>query len=218
MIALLLALFGLVTPTPDSPIGLCDPVDGPRVKFSKADRDEVFVRLERACIRAGDSPEFCEWIDMVAFRESRGRSSVRHTRAEGENGIGALGLSIRWQAHRWPGDADPDFCLPEVSYVVAREIAIKAVRVYHAQTYLDVQAVYSGRVGKSVTPNGNRYNFAAPTNQTARISCGGLAKRGIRCHDKLPADFLAPSMPLAARRKFVEGLLVEAAASPTGPA
>ncbi len=209
MLALLLALFGLVSPTPDSPIGLCDPVDGPRVEYSKADRMEVYARIQTACVAAGDSPIICAYFDMVAFRESRGRASIRHTRAEGENGIGPLGLSIRWQAHRWAGDADPDFCVPEVSYAVAREIPIKAITVYHAKNVLDIQAVYSGRVGHAVMPNGKIWHYANPSDHTLAITCPGMKRRGFRCRTPITRKALGKSIPKRDRLEFVQGLLAK---------
>ena len=210
MIALILALFGLVTPTPDSPIGLCDPVDGPRVEYSKADRMEVYARIQTACVAAGDSPIICAYFDMVAFRESRGRASVRHTRAEGENGLGPLGLSLRWQRHRWPGQADPDFCLPEPSYAVAREVAIKALTVYHAESVVDIQAVYSGRTGSYRQPNGKLYHYADPSDHTVAITCPGMKRRGFRCNAHITRKALGRSIPKRDRQTFVEGLLAKA--------
>jgi hypothetical protein len=118
-----------------------------------------------------------------------------------------MGLSLRWQGHRWPGDADPDFCTPEVSYAVAREVAIKAINVYHAQDVLDIQAVYSGRVGHYVQPNGRRYNFADPNEKTASITCPGMKRRGVRCRHKVSRGDLGPSIPKAERIAFVEELI-----------
>lgn len=213
MLDLVLALFGLGAQPQPSPIGQCDPVAGPRVEFSKADRERVFDRIEASCLAAGDSPIICAYFDMVTFRESRGRASVRHTRAEGENGLGPLGLSLRWQRHRWPGEADPDFCTPEVSYAVAREVAIKAIAHYHAQSVLDIQAVYSGRWRCFETQKG-RECYADPSDHTVAITCPGMKRRGFSCNTAIGRKALGKRIPKRDRLAFVEGLMAKA---PTRP-
>lgn len=172
-----------------SPVGLCDPRGGPRVPFTPDDRREVRDRVLSACKLAGDAPIMCAFYDAVVMRESRGRSSIRHTRAEGEDGLGPMGLSLRWHADKWPGDADPAWCTPEASLAVARAIVRRAWVRYDAVDLLDVQAIYSGRWGCS-TLGGRRQCYADPSGRTRSIICGAMRRRGYSCHTKLkPGDF-----------------------------
>lgn len=207
MVALILSAFVFGQPAPASPIGLCDPVDGPRVEFTAAHREEVQARARRTCDAIGASGTVCDWIDTVVYRESRGRSSVRHTRAEGENGLGPMGLSLKWHAGKWTGNADPDFCTPEVSVVVAFAIAWIAVTRYHAESVLDIQAVYSGRTGHYIRPNGRKWYYADPNDHTQAITCPGMKKRGSSCNTPVSRKDLGQRLAKRDRAAFVEGLL-----------
>lgn len=183
------------TPPPlqTSVVGLCDSRAGEKVPYTAQDRQEVRDRVKHACEMAGDAPIVCAFYDAVVMRESRGRASVRHNRARGEDGLGPMGLSLRWHADKWPGDPDPDFCTPEASLAVARAIVRRAWVRYSVADLLDVQAIYSGRWGCWASSSGKRSCVADPSGHTRAIICKAMRTRGYSCHTKLKAsDFGAP--------------------------
>ena len=192
---------------PASAIGVCDPVDGAQHLWTPEAREETRRRVQRACKAAGASPLVCAYADAVVVRESDGRPSIRHTLGEGENGLGPMGLSLRWHADKWPGeDEDPMFCTPEASFVVAHAIMWRALTRYQATTILDVQAVYAGRWRCVDTAEG-RSCFADPTRQTEKAICKRMQLRGFSCHQRVTRKDLGRKIPLAKRREFVEQLL-----------
>ena len=206
MLVLSLLALLLIPPTPKgSPIGKCDPVGGPSLEFTQDDRDEVRARVAHACELSGDAPILCAAYDHIIFRESRGKSSIRHTRGEGENGLGPMGLSLKWQRKRWPGPGDPAFCDPVASLAVMRDIFWKAFKVYHAEDLVDVQAVISGRFDCYVL-NGKKTCLANPRGHTAAIMCGEplRKKHGFSCHTPLKASDFGPRVKVADRPAWVE--------------
>jgi len=164
-----------------SPIGKCDPVDGPALQFTQAERRAVRQRIRRACKATGAAPIVCAYHDAVTVRESSGRSSVRHRLGKGENGVGPQGLSIVSHADKWPGPADPDFCVPEVSFVVTHEIVHKAVTRYGARNLWDVQAVFAGRFG-CVGDGSSGTCTNVQQDKTTSAICGRMQARGFDCY------------------------------------
>ncbi len=184
-----------------SPIGLCDQ-PGDRRTFTDAQRAEVSSRVSRASEAHGDSRIAQAFFASIVERESHGRSSVRHTRGPGENGLGPMGLSLASHAAKWTGSADPDFCMPEVSLEVAHAIAWIAIDKYRARTFLEIQAVYSGRWVR--TPDGMR---ADPSDRTVRTICGRMAARGYSCDQIIGKDTLGPRVPLERRADSVRKIM-----------
>ena len=185
-------------------IGQCDPVAGPRGRWTAEQRREVRRRVRRACregLRA--SPIVCAYYDAVVVRESSGNPGARHTLGKGENGLGAMGLSLRWHADKWPGrDEDPAWCTPEASLVVAHAVVWRAFTRYHARTMLDVQAVYAGRW----TCHGEgraRECWPEPTPRTGRAICGRLQARGFSCDAPITRKDLGRRIPYGKRRAWV---------------
>jgi hypothetical protein len=155
----------------------------------------------------GMSSSICVMMDVIVCRESScGITSVRHTRGtrgQGENGLGAMGLSLRWQSDKWPGrDEDPMFCVPEVSAVVTSAIFWRAVKAYGAEDFRDLQAIFAGRFFK------DEYGkfFAKRSYRGDRDICNRLAGRGINCKTKINRAKLGRFIPKDARRQFVEKL------------
>lgn len=216
MLALLLALLFFAPPVHASPIGLCDPVDGPRVEFTPEDREEVRRRIKHACEAPvsegglGASENLCAYYDVMVMRESRGRSSIRHKRgkdADGtpESGLGPMALSRRWHKDKWPGDdEDPAWCTPEASLITVHAITWRAWDRYHVESLLDVQAIFAGRWECFDDPrSGFHMCYAAPSSRTVSALCPGMKRRGFRCNATLKRSDLGRKVPLRARREFV---------------
>lgn len=126
-------------------IGQCDPRDGEPYAWSLAMRRDVRARAQQACVSLGAAPIICLYVDEIIVRESSGRASIRHSRGNGEDGLGPMGLSLRWHADKWEGDdEDPKFCQPEVSVLVALEIMRRAIDRYNAVDIVGIQAVFGG--------------------------------------------------------------------------
>lgn len=196
--------FDVPAPVPLSPIGQCDSADGSdRVQWTADDREEVRRRVRRACRSLGASPKLCAYYDAVVVRESSGMASVRHTLGKDENGLGPMGLSLKWHADKWPGrDEDPAFCTPEVSLAVAHAIVWRAVERYHAESLLDVQAIYGGRWSCNTTDTGERVCFADPGQTTVDSVCSRMRARGFSCYSLLTRADLGARIPRRERRAW----------------
>ena len=193
-----------------SPIGQCDAADGSeRVQWTEAERMQVRRRVKAACKDLGASPILCAYYDAVVVRESSGMASVRHHKGKNENGLGPMGLSLRWHADKWPGrDEDPAFCTPEVSLAVAHAIVWRAFERYHAESLLDVQAIYGGRWECGVDPaTGARSCWADPNHRTESAVCSRMKAKGYSCHAILTEHDLGRKLPFGKRRAWVERLL-----------
>lgn len=174
----LLVALTYLTPTRDGPMGKCDPIGGPRLAWTKADKAETRARVRAVCRDRGASAEVCNYLSVVVCRESFcGQASIRHTRGAGqqglgENGLGPMGLGVRTMRHLWPGDdEDPMFCRPEVSALVALELIRRAVKPakphmgggWGATNLIGVQAIYAGHFGSWVDDRGVRYKAPGRT-------------------------------------------------------
>lgn len=204
--ALIAALFN---PTP-TPIGQCSPVDGPRVKWTAKDKQEVRRRVRDACRRVlRASPLLCAYYDAVVVRESfGGNAGVRHTLGKGENGLGPMGLSLDWHKDKWPGtDEDPAFCTPEVSLITAHAVVWRAFDRYNARDLVDVQAIYSGRWSAGTDADGEKIYYAEPSARTYKIICGRMEKRGFSCTQKMTKKDLGKKVRYRDRRGWVETVL-----------
>ena len=154
MSAIFAVLFALLSipaePAPLEPLELptphCEPVGEKAGRYTHQKVKETKARLRYACKEMGGSPITCAFLDAVAIRESSGRSGVRHTKGDGENGLGVAALSLRWHRDKWPGDdEDPMFCHPEVSAIVVFDVIRRAYHKFQARNFLEVQAIYGGQ-------------------------------------------------------------------------
>lgn len=195
-------LFTFLQPSP------CDPLDGDGMEWSAEQRQETRDRVRLACLHhLKASPTVCAFYEAVVIRESSGRASVRHTLGQGENGLGAMGLSLRWHANKWPGnDEDPMFCTPEVSLIVAHAIVWRAFTRYHATTMLDAQAVY-GAQWRCFENKGKRTCTAAPNGRTEDAICGRMRHLGASCYAPITRKDLGRRVPLGERRQWVAEVL-----------
>jgi hypothetical protein len=205
----------------------CNDVGAPRVRWSPEAKARTRARVQAACERLGASEIICAYDDAVVWRESfGGEASVRHMRgvdADGtpEHGLGPMGLSLRWHADKWPGDdADPAFCTAEASVVVVHEIMWRAVTRYHAQTIVDLQAIFAGRFRCTtvdrwgwlarawpsiawVLPAAARECWPAPTARMVEDICERVRQRGHHCGRRITVDDLGLRVPLDERRTWV---------------
>lgn len=218
-VLLLLAALLLAAPEEELPvIGQCDPVGASRderLPWTKEMREEVRQRVKWACrheLKA--SPIVCAYYDAVVVRESSGRASIRHTLGKGENGLGAMGLSLRWHHDKWPGkDEDPAWCTPEASLITAHAIVWRAFDRYHAENALDIQAVYGQGGGDCFmqynpkTRKEKRVCYASPTNRTVKSICSRMKARGFSCYQRITKKDLGLKVPRSKRRAWVEQVL-----------
>lgn len=170
-------------------------------------RQEVRRRVAHACkheLKA--APIVCAYYDLIVVRESSGRASVRHVKGKNENGLGAMGISVRWHADKWPGkDEDPALCTPEVSLVVAHAIVWRAFTKYHARSLTEFQAIYGGRWACWHNPDIDaRQCRADPNGQTIRAVCSRAEGRGFNCETAITKRDLGLRIPLGERRAWVE--------------
>lgn len=198
------------TPSADPTIGVvgqCDPQEGPGLTWTAEAREETRARVQATCRAVGASKAVCEWLDVSVVRESSGRPGVRHTRALGEFGLGPLGLSLRWHHDKWPGkDEDPAFCSPEVSALVALEIAHRAVDRYEADDLVGIQSIFGGhwRCFRDIEAGGDKVCY--PSRQDDVVLCSALGARGIDCFDKVTQKDLGRRVPIKKRRETAESL------------
>lgn len=92
-----------------------------RVQWTEDAKARTQERIDAGLADLGVSRAVAAFHRMVVCRESFcGESSVRHMLGKDsdgtdEDGLGAYGLSLRWQAAKWGGDAEPAFCTVGVS-------------------------------------------------------------------------------------------------------
>ncbi len=209
------------------PGDFCNDVGAPRVRWSAEDKARTRDRVQAACERLGASPIICAFDAAIVGREAfNGEASIRHTRgldSDGtpEHGLGPMGLSLRWHADKWPGDdEDPSFCTAEVSVLVSHEIYWRAVTRYHAETIVDLQAIFAGRFGcttvdrwgwltrawpmlAAVLPGAERECWPMPTQRMTADVCERMAARGFSCYRRITVDDLGERVPLDERRAWV---------------
>ena len=192
-------------------IGQCDPVDKEDRPFrwTHAKRREVRDRLDYTFRSQRAAPIIRAYVDVIAYRESYGgTASVRHTLGKNENGLGPLGLSIRFQGRFWSGDPDPDFCTPEVSAVVAHAFFWVAYDNYQARSIADLQAIYGGHWSKSTLwPSGRIVRRANQWYKEKPRLCAMMKKRGYNCEEKITARTLGRRVHVSKRLDIVAKLL-----------
>jgi hypothetical protein len=193
MLTTLLALFLAATQPPE--IGVCDPVDGPPIRWSAEQRAEVRARVRATCKAMRAALLVCAWLDVAGTRESSWSPSVRHTLGEHEAGLGVLGLSTRWHAGKWPTPPEPAFCSPEASVLVALDIVRRAQVTWGARNLLEVQAVFAGRF-RCIEEEGRRECFVLSSPARDRHLCASLERHGVDCR----VDCRAPLPKRAAGR------------------
>lgn len=190
-------------------IGVCDPVDGPRIQWTAEQRAETKSRAMAACRRLKADPGICAWVSASGERESDWRPGVRHTKGKGESGIGPLGLSIRWHGDKWPGDPEPALCSPEASVIVALDIARRAQERWGARNLIEVQAVFAGRFRCVTETDGSRECFIVRDIAKDRGICSRLEQRGVDCRAPLPERAAGRRVPVRDRPQVAADLALK---------
>jgi hypothetical protein len=185
----------------------CQDVDGRRVPWTSEARKRTRERVDAVLERVQVSQLIRAYHRVIVCRESFcGEASVRHRLGEDrdgrpENGLGAYGLSLRWQAGKWGDDADPGFCTPEASALVAHEIMWRAVTRFGARNLVEIQAVYSGAV--TCSDDGCRFRLAA---SRRRGLCSRLSAYGVDCSAPVTENDLGQRLTLKERREVALSL------------
>lgn len=204
ILAALMALALAAEVRPEGQVGQCDPQDGPGYRWTAETRAETRARVRAVCRHVRASRAVCAWLDASVVRESAGRPGVRHRHGRNEDGLGPLGLSLRWMRHHWPGeDEDPAFCQPEVSALVALAVARRAHDRFGALDLVAVQSIYGGH-WRCYEVEGSRQCF--PTRVVNPRLCAALEHRGVGCHQRLGAEDFGRWTPVADRRALAERL------------
>lgn len=210
---------------------VCDP-EARANSWTPAQKRETRRRVWAACKRVGGSDLYCHFWDAAVRRESSGVASRVHVLGADrdgrpEYGLGPLGLSVRWHSGKWPGDPDPDFCVPEVAFVVGHAIVEDAVSVYGATDARGLQAIFgNGRHAYSKIEHGaprwwlgipvlawiaerlparTEYRVTPqPRHERAVCSRMGFdAETGRRrCYMRITAEDLGRRVPLSERRAW----------------
>jgi hypothetical protein len=203
MLSTLLALVLSVATEPQ--IGDCDPVDGPPIRWSAEQRDEVRDRVAATCRAMRAAPMVCAWVKVAGARESSWSPSVRHVRGRNEHGLGVLGLSLRWHRSKWPGGGEPAFCSPEASVIVALDIVRRAQITWGARDLQDVQAVFAGRF-RCLREEGREECFILRDPAKDRDVCERLEQHGIDCRSPLPRRAAGRHVPVHDRPRVAAEL------------
>lgn len=190
----------------DLPIPQCIEPGEKNPKYSREERRETRERVQSVCRSVGASPIICAYMDAITVRESSGRAGVRHYKGHNENGLGAMGLSLRWHKDKWPGDdEDPQFCHPEVSAIVALDIMHRAMARYDASNIVELQSIYAGH-WYCEGEGRNRKCHPKVRERDARV-CTRMKARGHDCWKELEPKDLGRKIPMKDRRDFIKKLL-----------
>jgi len=174
--------------------------------YDSAESRETRARVQAVCKEVGADPIVCAYMDAVVVRESSGRSGVRHTKGKNENGLGAMGLSLRWHRDKWPGeDEDPLFCHPEVTAVVSLAIMHRAMQRYKAKNIVEIQAIYAGNW--TCQGEGRERKCRARVTKRTTNVCGRMSARGFDCWKTLTKKDLGRKIPMDERRAFVADMI-----------
>jgi len=174
--------------------------------YDNAESRETRARVQAVCQEVGADPIICAYMDAVVVRESSGRSGVRHTKGKNENGLGAMGLSLRWHRDKWPGeDEDPLFCHPEVTAIVSLAIMHRAMQRYKAKNIVEIQAIYAGNW--TCQGEGRERKCRARVTKRTTNVCGRMSARGFDCWKTLTKKDLGRKIPMDERREFVADMI-----------
>ena len=181
----------------------CNAPDARRTPWTDDGKARTRQRVHATLRSLGVSSSVHAYHDAILYRESfGGEASVRHTIGEDsdgeqEHGLGAHGLALRWHASKWGDGADPGFCTPEVSTVVAHELIWRALTRFGARNLVEVQSVYAG----AARCRGGMCSFTlAPKRR--RGLCSRLAKRGVDCWAPITREDLGRRLGPEERREW----------------
>lgn len=177
-----------------SPIGRCDPIDGPKLHWTRAERQDARDMANDSVRARGARPIFVAYLDSATIRESSALASRWHDNGAG---LGLNGVNITTHAKRWPTPLNPAICSPRVSAAVFQDIARDCITRHGASTAWEQQACYGGRF--ECTPNGKGTCTGPMQDRTTSAICDRMAKRGFSCHAPMTLKDLGRRMTLDER-------------------
>lgn len=182
-----------------SPIGKCDPVDGPRLEWTRAERQAARDMANDSVRERGAKPIFVAFLDSATIRESSAAASRWH---DGGVGLGLNGVNITTHASRWPTPLHPAICDPRVSAAVVQDIAHGCISRRGASTIWELQACFAGRfecLGDGIE---GKQCTGRQQDRTTSAICERMAKRGFGCHDSITVAQLGRRLTLDERRSW----------------
>lgn len=153
-----------------SPIGQCDPVDGPKLKWTKAQRQEAREMALDHLKAKGARPVFLAFVDAATIRESSGAASRRH---DGNTGLGLHGLNERYHG------AGRNLCDPRESADGVRDLIARCITRHKVSNVWEAQACFAGRFECIADAPGDC--TPAMQDRTTNAICGRMAARGFNC-------------------------------------
>ena len=177
-----------------SPIGRCDPADGPKLHWTRAERQEARDMANDSVRARGARPIFIAFLDSAGIRESSAIASRWH---DGHAGLGMHGINITTHRKRWPSPLNPAICSPRVSAAIVQDIAYDCIKRHGVTTPWESQACYAGRF--ECTPNGHGKCTSAMQDKTTAAICDRMQRRGFSCHAPMTLRDLGLRMTLDER-------------------
>lgn len=151
----------------------CDPIDGPKLAWSKEQRKAARELAVIEWRRKGANGAALAYIDSVSVRESSGAPSRWHD--EG-SGLGLHGLNVHYFG------SDGNLCDPRISARRVWKIAHNAIAAHSAKNWWDVQAVYAGRFECASDYRGPKTCTGEQQDRTTSAICDRMSQRGHSCY------------------------------------
>ena len=177
-----------------SPIGRCDPIDGPKLQWTTTERQQARDMARDSVMERGARRNFVGYLNAATTRETDGEASRWH---DGGTGLGMHGINITTHRKRWPTPLHPAICSPRVSAAIVQDIAHDCITRHGASTPWEQQACYAGRF--ECTPNGKGTCTGEMQDRTTSAICERMQRRGFGCHDPITLKDLGRRMTLDER-------------------
>ena len=192
----LVEILFLLLQTYQSPIGKCDPVDGPKIEWTRAERQEARDMANDSVRERGAKRIFVAFLDSATIRESKAIASRWH---DGGAGLGMHGVNITTHAKRWPTPLHPAICNPRVSAAIVQDIAYDCIKRHKAKNTWQLQACYAGRF-ECIGNVNSKPCTGDMQDRTTDAICGRMQARGFDCHeDPITVRDLGRKMTMAER-------------------
>lgn len=182
-----------------SPIGRCDPANGPKLEWTDAERLAARRMANTSVRERGASPIFISFLNAATTRETHGAASRWH---DGGAGLGMHGVNIKVHAKRWPTPLNPAVCDPRVSAAIVQDISHDCITRHGASNPWELQACYAGRFECTANYRGKKICTGEMQDRTYEAVCGRMAKDGFGCWDRLELEDLGRRMPREEREKY----------------
>lgn len=189
-------------------IGQCDPIDGPKLEWTRAERNEVRRIVQDTGSALGASFTVRAYLDAVTVRESSGAASRWH---DAGSGLGAHSVNITTHAKRWPAPLNPAICRPVVSTMVVQDTARDCIVRHSAATILDLQACFAGRFECMEAYTGTKTCAGEQQDRTSSAICGRMEARQSSCQAEISLKDLGQLTPLADRARVAREIERETA-------